>query len=79
MTCASGLVASLHGVRGLAAVAREAVDLRDEQINFVTKDWRDDNDKDGGEREGYHDPNDELSDILVCSLETFQKSGVSNC
>ena len=73
---ASGLVTSIHRVRGPVreAVAGEAIDLIDDQINFVAKDWRHDNDKDGGEREGNHDPDDQLSDVLVSSLETFQKS-----
>ena len=75
---ASGLVTSIHWVRGRGeAVAGEAIDLGDEQVNFVAKDWRHDNNKDGGEREGYHDPDDQLPDVLVSSLETFQKSGVS--
>ena len=75
---ASGLVTSVHRVRGrgeaVATVAGEAIDLWDEQVNFVAKDRRHDNDKDGGEREGNHDPDDQLPDVLVSSLETFQKS-----
>ena len=74
VTPGRGAVAGiLHG-GGLGRVGDrgEAADLGDEEVNLVPEHGGHDHHQHGGQREGERDPDDQLADVLVRSLETLR-------